>query len=117
MAKDVYLNRSMEKLKKYQHIIKEILKEFAEDNAGDQILTDDHNHHYQIFRIGEDLKKNYFFRVRMHFFINQAEKICILENRTDIEVADYLMAKGVPKSDIIPAFLPAEARQLAGFAV
>jgi hypothetical protein len=61
--------------------------------------------------------KNYFFRVRMHLFINKDEKICILENRTEIEVADYLIEKGIPKSDIIPAFLPSEARQLAGFAV
>jgi hypothetical protein len=107
----------MEKLEKYQLIIKELLTEFAESNAGDQTLVDDNTHHYQLLRIGEDLKKNYFFRVRMHFFINQAEKICVLENRTEIEVADYLMEKGVPKSDIIPAFLPSEVRQLAGYAV
>jgi hypothetical protein len=107
----------MEKLEKYQLIIKELLTEFAESNAGDQTLVDDNTHHYQLLRIGEDLKKNYFFRVRMHFFINQEAKICILENRTEIEVADYLMEKGVPKSDIIPAFLPSEVRQLAGYAV
>jgi hypothetical protein len=107
----------MEKLAKYQYIVKELLAELLEESAGDQLLVDDIHHHYQLLRIGEDLRKNYFFRVRMHFFINQAEKICILENRTEIEVADYLIEKGIPKSDIIPAFLPAEARQLAGFAV
>lgn len=107
----------MEKLEKYQLIIKGLLSEFAQINAGDQILADDNTHHYQLLRIGEDLKKNYFFRVRMHFFINKDEKICILENRTDIEVADYLIEKGVPKLDIIPAFLPSEVRRLAGYAV
>lgn len=107
----------MEKLKEYQHIIRALLMEFAEEKAGDHILADDDTKHYQLLRVGQDLKKNYFFRVRMHIFINKETKICILENKTEIEIADYLMEKGVPKSDIIPAFLPATARQLAGYAV
>ncbi|MCU0446635.1 MAG: XisI protein [Microscillaceae bacterium] len=107
----------MEKLEKYQLIVQELLGEFAETNAGDQILADHNTHHYQLLRAGEDNKKNYFFRVRMHFFINSQQKICILENRTELEVADYLIEKGVPKSDIIPAFLPSEVRKLAGYAV
>jgi hypothetical protein len=104
----------MEKLEKYKHIIREMLAEFAEPQAGDQILADDHTLHYQLLRIGEDMNKNYFYRIRMHFFINSNQKIAILENRTEIELADYLMEKGVPKSDILPAFLPEQARHLMG---
>jgi hypothetical protein len=107
----------MEKLKKYQNIIRDLLKEFAEEKAGDHILADNDTHHYQLLRLGNDMKNNYFFRVRMHFFLNEEAKVCILENKTDIEVGDYLMDRGVPKSDIIPAFIPANARQLAGYAV
>ena len=82
----------------------------------DQILVDKSRKHYQILRTDFDNSQVYFFRVRMHFSINAEGKICILENQTDIEVGDDLMEKGVPKSDILPAFLPAEARKLVGYA-
>ena len=39
------------------------------------------------------------------------------KNKTEIEIADYLMEKGVPKSDILPAFLPEQARHLMGYAI
>lgn len=45
----------MEKLKQYQKIIKEMLAEFAEECAGDQIIADDHSYHYQLLRVGEDM--------------------------------------------------------------
>jgi hypothetical protein len=107
----------MEKLIIYQNLIKTMLTEFAIKEAGDKILADDINHQYQLFRTSGETDSNFFFRVRMHLYINEKEKICILENTTDIEIADYLIANGVLKKDIAPVFLPIEVRKFAGYAV
>ncbi len=106
----------MEKIARYEQIVCDLLKEWAQIPDVDHVLIDTQNHHYQWLRAGYDNRNRYFFRVRMHFSINAEGKICILENQTDIEVGDDLMEKGVPKSDILPAFLPAEARKLVGYA-
>lgn len=105
---------NVKKIRKYEKILLDLFNEWAV--AQDQLLVDKSRKHYQILRTGFDNSQAYFFRVRMHFSINPEGKICILENQTDIEVGDDLMQKGVPKSDILPAFLPAEARKLVGWA-
>lgn len=94
-----------------------MLASFAIEKAGDTVLADDTKHHYQLFRTSEETSKHFFFRVRMHLYINEKAKICILENTTDIEIADYLIENGVPKTDIAPIFLPIEVRKFAGYAV
>lgn len=106
----------MEKIVHYDQIITELLKEWCLDSPYDHVLIDRQKHHYQWLRAGYDSHNQYFFRVRMHFWLNEKGKICILENQTDIEVGDDLMQKGVPKSDILPAFLPEKARKLVGWA-
>ncbi len=107
----------MEKITNYAALVQQFLTEVAQDSPQSQVLVDEKLHHFQLMKMGYDAHGTYFFRVPMHIQVRPDAKICILENTTDIEIGDYLMAHGVPKNDILPAFLPENARKLVGFAV
>jgi hypothetical protein len=44
-------------------------------------------------------------------------KICVFENATEIEFLDILLPKGIPKTDLLPNFIPESLRQMAGYAL
>jgi hypothetical protein len=44
-------------------------------------------------------------------------KICLFENATELEFLDLLLPKGIPKTDLLPNFIPESMRQMAGYAV
>ena len=109
----------MEKAIKYQNIIIELLDNYNENGtlANSYVITDTQHRHYQWLRTGWDNNKHYYFRVRIHLHINSDGKICILENRTEEDVAEDLVAKGVPKKDIVLSFLPESARRDSEYAL
>lgn len=107
----------MEKIKKYASIVHAFLEECCETSPNSHIVVDTKSHHYQLLKTGYDSHGTYFFRVRMHFHIRKDGKVCILENTTDIEIADFLIEHGIPKIDILPAFIPEDARKLVGYAL
>ena len=109
----------MEKTLKYQKSIIELLDNYNENGtlANSYVVTDTQHHHYQWLRTGWDNNMHYYFRVRIHLHINSDGKICILENRTEEDVAEHLVAKGVPKKDIVLSFLPESARQDSEYAL
>ena len=57
----------------------------------------------------------YIFQVAFHFAIID-NKIWLLQNNTDLLLADDLVERGVPASDIVLAFLAPSVRAYAGFA-
>jgi XisI protein len=61
-------------------------------------------------------KDRYVRACPFHFDIKDG-KVWIQQNRTDIEVGDELIARGIPKSDIVIGFLPVEMRSTSGYAV
>jgi hypothetical protein len=106
----------MEKIKKYEKIIIKLLQSLKANATEDLLVLDKENHHYQLLFVGLDSRNSYFFRVRLHFSIREDGVICIFENRTEEEVGDWLIAQGVPKSDILVGFLPLHIRQYEGYA-
>jgi XisI protein len=109
-----------EKIKKYQAILLEFLTEQAtyrisNSELENQIVADKENHHYQLLRIGWR-KDRYVRACPFHFDIKDG-KVWIQQNRTDIEVGDELIARGIPKSDIVIGFLPVEMRSTSGYAI
>lgn len=106
----------MESLKNTSQIIQTLLNEYDPQTPDSYIVADTHNHHYQIVCADWDLRNRYYYRVRMHLHIQTDGKICILENRTDFDIAADLIARGVPAQDIILNFIPASVRALAGYA-
>lgn len=107
----------MEKIKKYENLIIDLLNSIKGDSKDDQVIIDKVNRHYQLLYVGNDSRNRYFFHVRIHFHLREDGIICVYENRTEEEIGDYLMEKGVPKSDILVGFLPQNAREYAGYAV
>ena len=107
----------MEKLTEYIELAQLCMVQCKEELPDSLLISDHESHHYQLLKQGYDLRGHYFFKVRIHLHISEAGKICILENTTDIEIADFFLERGVPKTDLLPAFLPENTRKLAGFAV
>lgn len=111
----------MDKVKKYQDIIIGFLKEQAEPTLGmnsnirREVIADRESNNFQLLHIG--WKENHYqFFVAFHFSIIN-EKIWLQWNRTEHEVVDYLMEKGVPKHDIVLGLKPPFVRKDTGFAV
>ena len=114
----------MDKLLKYQTILKEILSEYVEQGAVDektkehtetQLLFDDTHSRYQALRIGWEDAKGIFF-VIFHFAIID-DKIWIQRHISDYDIVGDLEEKNVPKEDIVLAFYAPKMRPFTGYAV
>ena len=111
----------MDKITNYQNIIIDFLQEQGkftkgmDENIRREIIIDKESNNFQLLHIGWK-EHNYQFFVAFHFSIIN-DKILLQWNRTEHEVVDYLMEKGVPKSDIVLGLKPLYARQHTGFAV
>jgi XisI protein len=110
----------MDKLKKYQKAILEILNEYskikyANIEGENQVIADKENHRYQVVTIGwED---NVFINDCPLRFDIIKDKIWIQQNSTEWDVGKMLMDLGVPKSDIVLGFLKPSTRALTDYAV
>ena len=108
-----------DKIKQYQSIVLAFLERqasypVANAELENQIISDTQNHHYQLMRIGWR-NNRYVHACPFHFDIKNG-KIWIQQNRTDVEVGEELMAMGIPQSDIVIGFLPADMRSMTGYA-
>lgn len=111
----------MDKVTKYQNIIVEFLQEEAKPFLGmnpairREVIVDRNSNNFQLLHVGWKGRQYQFF-VAFHFSIIN-EKIWLQWNRTENEVVDFLMEKGVPKQDIVLGLKPPFVRQHTGFAV
>ena len=109
----------MDKIKKYEKIICELLTEYSEVKripveVKAQVIIDKENHHYQLLSLGWH-KSGFTYQTAFHFDIIE-NKIWIQQNNTDILIADELISKGVNKDDIILGFIAPTMRRYSGFA-
>ncbi|MEO0042488.1 MAG: hypothetical protein RL329_1936 [Bacteroidota bacterium] len=107
------------KVKKYERAIIDLMQKyrFSAENDEAHIIADSLNHHYQVLRTGWTDENTYHLWVKIHFQIKPNDKIWILENRTEDDVAEALIKRGVDKADIVLGFLPAYARPYSDYAV
>ena len=110
----------MDKITKYQNIIIDFLNERAKPTKGAdpnirrEVIIDKESNNFQLLHIG--WKSAYYqFFVAFHFSIIN-EKVWLQWNRTEYEVVDFLMEKGVPKQDIVLGLKPPYVREDTGFA-
>lgn len=110
----------MEKLVYYQQTVMEVLQEYqslfkeTSQNIHSQIISDDKNGHYQFLWLGWKDEKH-IFNVAIHLdFIG--DKIWIQQDNTEIGIANLLVERGIPKSDIVLAYFPPAHRKLTEFA-
>ena len=110
----------MEKIRKYQAYIQQLLTEYAQRGSPDdevetQTIFDTERHHYQLVYAGWKNRKRRYGCV-LHLDIKD-EKIWIQYDGTEIGVADELVKLGIPKEDIVLAFHEPLLRQYTGFAI
>jgi len=110
----------MDKLEKYRIYIKQMIMEHAkfcssEDDIDVQLIFDTEHDHYQLLDVGWQNKKR-IHSCFLHFDIKDG-KIWIQHNGTEDHIAYDLVAKGVPKEDIVLGFHAPNLRQYTDFAV
>lgn len=111
----------MDKIKKYQDIIIAFLQEQGkptkgmDENIRREVIVDRESNNFQLLHIGWKGHQYQFF-VAFHFSIIN-DKVWLQWNRTEHEVVDYLIEKGIPKSDIVLGLKPPYVRKHTGFAV
>lgn len=111
----------MDKIEKYQAIIEALLEEYAaqmpqgNDMPENQVISDHKRRHYQLFTVGWENDQYIQFPV-FHFDIRNG-KVWIQVNNTDILIAEELMQRGIPKSDIVLGLQHPLMREESGFAV
>lgn len=112
----------MDKLKTYRSYIIEILEKHANFNPignwqeyENQVINDNKRDHYCLIRVGwKEYERSHHCVI--HIDIKQ-DKIWIQEDWTEEGVANELVEKGVPKSDIVLAFYAPYRREDTEFAV
>lgn len=110
----------MEKIKKYEQIILSVLETYKaikpfNESIEKFILIDENQHHYQLIYSGWQGIQFVHFIV-FHFQIKEDGKVWLLVNQTDIKIAEELVERGIPKSDIVLGFQPPQYRQFTEYA-
>lgn len=111
----------MERISAYKKAILEVMQEYADyfkvpdSELTYEFITDDARHHYQLVRLGWHQRK------RVHVMIFHIDiidgKIWIQQDNTEEGVANYLLEKGIQKSEIVLAYFSPEHREYTDFAV
>jgi len=110
----------MARVEDYPKYVEEIIERYGRYKPayGDvevQTVVDRENQHYQLINVGWNKNQ----RIRgcvLHIDIKD-NRIWIQHDGTETGIANELVAKGVPKHDIVLAFLAPYKRQYSDFAV
>lgn len=111
----------MDKIAEYKVIVKEVIAEVAgddldpKDEIKTQVIKDDAGGHYLVFSNGWR-KEQRVYGCYLHIDVTDDGKVWLQHDGTDEMVAQMLMDKGIPKSDIVLAFYAPFRRADTGFA-
>jgi hypothetical protein len=110
----------MEKLEQYRHIIKSVLLPYTEIpySHGELIckpIFDESRDSYLLMTLGWDRK------TRVHGCLIHLDvidgKVWVQRDETEDGVTHELVAAGIPPSDIVLGFHPADVRPFTGYAI
>lgn len=110
----------MDRVEQYRQWIREIFEEYGciQPSNGEIVVFPNLNFdqdHYQVCHMGWNRDQR-IFGVLLHADIVEG-KIWIQHDGTEEGLANLLVERGVPKTDIVLAFHPPELRPYNGFAV
>ncbi len=110
----------MDKITLYKSYIKELLTEYAAHYETDtevisQILHNEEKNYYYLLATGWDTQNKRVHGCVFHVDIING-KIWVQDDWTEYGIACELMDRGVPKSDIVLAFVSPHRRTLGEFA-
>jgi XisI protein len=111
----------MDKITKYQNAVVGLLEELvnfgsSQNGLANQVITDLIHNQFQFVITGWQNGKEFIRTVALHLDIKDG-KVRIWKNNLDIRLADELIQRGIPQSDIVIAFHAPKERSLQGFAV
>ena len=109
----------MDKLDRYRQIVRRLIEEYASYKPSHgqietEAIVDPEKDHYEVMHVGWDGVRRVHGSV-VHVDI-QDGKIWIQYDGTSRPIAEELVAAGVPRTDIVIGFHPAELRPLTEFA-
>jgi len=110
----------MENVIKYQNIIIELLKKYAQFQGADQpdveteLIADRERNHYLIMNVGWKDKTPVYHTI-IHIDIKD-DKVWVQQDWTDAVIVDELIEMGIPQHDIVLGFLAPYKRPYSGFA-
>ncbi len=109
----------MDKVNEYKKIVRELVSEIAammpveENGIENQIITDDQHGHYLLFSVGWE-GKQWHYTSFLHLDVKPNGRVWLQHDGTDLRVAEQLVERGIPKSDIVVGFQPPYARSRMG---
>ncbi len=112
----------MGKIAKYRNAVLSIIEEHAKlkpvnlQDVENQILADEKHGHYQLVSLGWE-GRAFNYAIIYHFDIRPDGKVWIQANNTDSDVAEELVARGVPSKDIVVGFQHPLYRPHTGYAI
>jgi hypothetical protein len=111
----------MDKLSWYRQLIQESLSERAKlrspsDPVKSQTIFDREEDRYQLVHLGWKDSSTRIYGCVLHIDIIDG-KIWVQHDGTEDAIADWLVAKGVPKQDIVLAYHAPHVRQYTEFAL
>ncbi|MEL6135507.1 MAG: element excision factor XisI family protein [Bacteroidota bacterium] len=89
---------------------------YPHDTLEHLLLTDSDNGQFQLTRTGWHEKK-FVFQVLIHISVKSDGKIWILQNLTELLLAEDFTAEGVDPQDIVLAFKPEYLRRHTGYGI
>lgn len=110
----------MDRVETYRKIIMELLKEYNQHASDDadieqDVLFDTERDHYQIMMIGWQGKLRISQSI-IHIDL-KGDKVWLQQDNTDAEIANELVERGIPQTQIVLGFQPPHRRQYTGFAI
>lgn len=88
----------------------------TEEGYRKEIVTDRDHRHYQLLATGWLSESRYVNTILIHLQIKSDGKVWLLENNTELHVAEELIRQGVTRTDIVLGFHPAAYRALSDYA-
>jgi XisI protein len=112
------------KIKSHQKVLTNYVEQLAQERneslgstGGYQAVTDVKHNQFQLIHISWHERK-FYFKVLLHFSIHpETGNIWVQQNNTEIPLDTDFNAMGIPKSNLVLGFRPADMRELSDFAV
>jgi hypothetical protein len=110
----------MDHLNRYREIVRRLVEEYAGYTPAygqirTEVVMDRERDHYEVLQVGWDGGRRVHGSI-VHIDIRDG-KVWIEHNGTDARLGEELVAAGIPRSDIVLGFQPAELRPMTSFGV
>ncbi|MEW5987073.1 MAG: XisI protein [Chloroflexota bacterium] len=110
----------MDRLEAYRRIVQKLLQEYsqipyAHGKIDQELVFDKERDHYELLSIGWEGARRIHHSV-IHIDI-RGDKVWLQQDNTDAAIAEELVERGIPKTDIVLGFQPEHRRPYTGYAV